>query len=267
MNLHQHKTDKDNKEKIKNFFFDKSKGLKTVFMVGGEPLLMKENADLLDFIPPHVKIDIISNFSTDVTKSKVFEKLLKRQKVNWHISMENVGERYEYVRQGSQWQMLIDNLKILGKEVRNPPEVNDHEIQFMSLFHLLNSTQLCEFKSFAKEAISFFPHKFQGPNPYRKNIEIVWQNYSEPKELSCENYGTDVLKKIVAEISRYLDTDVTPNEKNYFQSKIAKYEKIISVTDDHSKQDLKSFIDRNEKLFDKVGYFDRLWPEFSFLTA
>ena len=267
MNLHQQKTDKDNKEKIKNFFFDKSKGLKTVFMVGGEPLLMKENADLLDFIPPHVKIDIISNFSTDVTKSKVFEKLLKRQKVNWHISMENVGERYEYVRQGSQWQMLIDNLKILGKEVMNPPEVNDHEIQFMSLFHLLNSTQLCEFKSFAKEAISFFPHKFQGPNPYRKNIEIVWQNYSEPKELSCENYGTDVLKKIVAEIRRYLDTDVTPNEKNYFQSKITKYEKIISVTDDHSKQDLKSFIDRNEKLFDKVGYFDRLWPEFSFLTA
>ena len=77
----------------------------------------------------------------------------------------------------------------------------------------------------------------------------------------------DVLKKIVAEIRRYLDTDVTPNEKNYFQSKIAKYEKIISVTDDHSKQDLKSFIHRNEKLFDKVGYFDRLWPEFSFLTA
>ena len=67
-------------------------------MVGGEPLLMKENADLLELIPDNVKVDVISNFSTDVTKSKVFEKLLKRPKVNWHISIENGGERYEYVR-------------------------------------------------------------------------------------------------------------------------------------------------------------------------
>jgi organic radical activating enzyme len=258
---------KDHKDKIKLFFSENSDRLKTVAMVGGEPLLMNENADLLDLIPNTVKIDVISNFSTDITKSKVFEKLLKRRKVNWHISLENVEERYEYVRQGSQWQQLLDNIKILGKEVRNPPEINDHEIQFMSLFHLLSATRLCEYKEFTKETISLFPHKFSGSTQPQKNIEIVWQNYSAPKELAVENYGVDVLSKVIAEIHKYLLTDVTPNEKEYFLSKISNFEKIKNDTDERTKQDFKQHIDKNEKLFGKVGYFDRLWPEISFLLS
>ena len=201
-----------------------------------------------------------------MTKSKVFEKLLHRRKVHWHISLENVGERYEYVRQGSKWQTLINNLKILGKEVRNPPEKNDHEIQFMSLFHLLNATHLCEFKEFAKEAMGYFPYKFDVQNPYRKNIEIVWQDYFEPKELSVENYGTDVLHKIINEIEKYLETDVTAEERKYFQTKIEKFKSAVPVTDEKSKEDLARFINKNEKLFDNIGYLRKLWPEFSFLT-
>ena len=258
---------KDHKDKIKLFFSENSDRLKTVAMVGGEPLLMNENADLLDLIPYNVKIDVITNLSTDITKSKVLEKLLKRRKVNWHISLENIGERYEYVRQGSEWQQLLDNLKILGNEVRNPPEINDHEIQFMSLFHLLNATRLCEYKDFAKETIALFPHKFGGSNHPQKNIEIVWQNYSAPKELAVESYGADVLSKVVTEIHKYLLVDVTPNEKEYFLSKISDFEKIKSVTDERTKQDLKKHIDKNEKLFGKVGYFNRLWPEISFLLS
>ena len=266
LSVHQLKTDRDNKGKITKFFADNGDHLKTVAMVGGEPLLMKENADLLDTIPSHVKIDIISNFSTDLTKSKVFEKLLQRQKVNWHISLENIGERYEYVRQGSTWQTLVDNLKTLGKEVRNPPEKNDHEIQFMGLFHLLNATHLCEFKDFAREALSFFPHKFDRKNPHSKNIEIVWQNYSQPVELLPENYGADVLNKIVPEIEKYLLTDSTPIEQAYFQSKIESFNKVSTDTDDKAKKALAVFINRNEKLFENTGQFNKLWPELSFLA-
>ena len=266
LSVHQAKTDRDNKNKIATFFSDKSDRLKTVAMVGGEPLLIKENADLLDMIPSHVKIDIISNFSTDLTKSKVFEKLLQRQKVNWHISLENIGERYEYVRQGSKWQTLVDNLTTLGKEVRNPPEKNDHEIQFMGLFHLLNATHLCEFKDFAKEALSFFPHKFDRRNPHRKNIEIVWQNYSQPMELLPENYGADVSKNIVAEIGKYLETDSTPMEQAYFQSKIEIFDQVSTDTDDKTKKALAVFINKNEKLFKNTGQFNKLWPELSFLA-
>ena len=266
LNSHGQKPNKDSKDKIKAFFSDKSDRLKTVAMVGGEPLLMKENSNLLDFIPQHVKIDIISNFSTDLTKSKVFEKLLQRQKVKWHISLENIGERYEYVRQGSKWQTLVDNLKTLGKEVRNPPEKNDHELQFMSLFHLLNATHLCEFKDFAKEALSFFPHTFNRRSPLSKNIQIVWQDYSQPVELLPENYGADVLNKIVPEIKKYLLKDSTSIEQAYFQSKIEGFNKVSTDTDDKAKKALAVFINGNEKLFKNTGQFNKLWPELSFLA-
>ncbi len=263
----QSKPIKDNKDKIKSFFLNNSNNLKTVAMVGGEPLLMKENADLLDVIPNNVQIDVISNFSTDITKSKVFEKLLKRQKVGWHISLENIGERYEYVRQGSKWQRLIDNLQILGKEVRNPPEKNDHEIGFLSLFHLLSATHLCEFKDFAKEAIGYFPHKFEQPNPHRKHIEITWQHFSGPRALALDYYGKDVLTKVLSEVENYLKTDVTPLEISYFKDKIKIFKNISENTDAKVKENFQSYINKNENLFDKNGYFYKLWPEFSILSA
>jgi len=267
MNTKETKVVNDNKQKIKKFFLDKGSQLKTVAMVGGEPLLIKENADLLEVIPKNVNITVISNFSSDVTKSKVFEKLLQRQNVNWQISLENVEDRYEYVRQGSKWRSLLDNLKILGNEVRNPPEDNDHEIQFMSLFHLLNATHLCELKEFAKEAVNYFPHKFKRPDPYKKHIEIVWQDYSNPKELALDSYGIDVLQQVIDEIKSYLKTDVTELENTYFTNKIKEFSRVSKSTNADVKKNFQTFIDRNEKIFNNAGYFNKLWPELSFLDA
>ena len=132
---------------------------------------------------------------------------------------------------------------------------------------MLSATHLCEFKDFAKEAIGYFPHKFKQPNPHRKHIEIVWQNYTEPKELSLDHYGKDVLTKVISEIENYLKTDVTPLEISYFQSKIKHFKNIDGITDTKVKQDLKSYINKNENYFDKDGYFTKLWPEFSMLSA
>tara|TARA_R110000851_G_scaffold19321_1_gene59655 strand:+ start:579 stop:1781 length:1203 start_codon:yes stop_codon:yes gene_type:complete len=253
---------KDNVEKIKLFFSNNANKLKTVAMVGGEPLLIKENADLLNLIPADVTIDVISNFSVDVTKSKVFEKLLARRKVLWHISMENIGERYEYVREQSNWQRVLDNLKILGNEVRNPPEKNDHEIQFFSLYHLFNSTRLCEFKEFASEALSFFPHKFGKGHP-SKNIEIVWQNFQSPDAICLDYYGKDVLDECIVELEKYLRTDVLENEGIFFREKISRFKTVSTNTSIDTITKLKVFIDRHETIFKNHGKFKELWPEFA----
>jgi hypothetical protein len=131
----------------------------------------------------------------------------------------------------------------------------------------LNATRLCELKDFAKEAINYFPYKFLQPDPYRKCIEIVWQDYSSPKELSLDSYGRDVLYKVINEIKNYLKTDVTDLEKTYFTNKIKTFETLSTVTEPIAKQNLKTFLDRNERIFNNVGYFKRLWPELSTLTA
>ena len=98
-----------------------------------------------------------------------------------------------------------------------------------------------------------------------KNIEIVWQNFEEPKELLITNYGADVLGKIMIEIEKYLSTDTPTSERDYFESKIQKLKKIKITTDQKTKQDLKQFVRKNEEVFNEVGYFDKLWPELSAL--
>jgi sulfatase maturation enzyme AslB (radical SAM superfamily) len=257
---------KDHKKKIQDFFVGNSHGLKTVSMVGGEPLLLKQNSNLLDIIPENVTVDIITNLSTDVTKSKVFEKLLAKRKVHWHVSLENVEQRYEYVRQESKWDQLLTNLKIIGNEIRNPPEKNDHEIGFMSIFNLFNSTRLCEFKEFSIEAMSFFPHKFKGMNNIIKNIDVVWQNFKEPKALCLDHYGKDILEYSIVEIEKFLQKDPTDIEKQFFNAKIQEFKNAPAHTTDTQKALLRNFIAKNEKIFDNTGTFKKLWPELSFLT-
>lgn len=258
---HQHKPNNHNKSKIHEYFSLNGDRLKSVSMVGGEPLLMKENEVLLETIPDHVDIGVITNFSTDITKSKVFEKLMQRRKVHWHISIDNVGDRYEYVRQGSKWSRLLDNLKILGSAVRNPPEQNDHEIQFLSLFHILNATRLCEFKEFAKQATAFFPKKYTGDS----QVETVWQIFNFPESLCVDMYGKDVLQKVIVEIQKYLEMELNPTEKTFFENKLQSYQKIDMDSTPKIKSKFADFITNNEKTFNKDGHFLQLWPELSFL--
>ena len=246
-------------ENISNFFRDNSKHLKTVALVGGEPLLIKQNSILLDHIPDNVTIDIITNFAVDLEKNKIFEKLISRKKVHWHISLDNIENRYEYVRQGSQWNTLVKNLKILGQIARNSPEVNNHEIQFFPTYNLLNCTRLSELKNFAKDVIGFFPCKFT--NNGQNSIDIVWQNLDAPSELDVKQYGIDIAQQAIAEIDRYFKLCNFNYEKQFLKSQKIYLQKLKSDTSIDSKTSLANFLEKNEKLFDKKGQFTKLWPE------
>ena len=77
--------------------------VKEVALVGGEPLMMKENDRLLDILPDDVLITVITNMTTDFDRMPVPQKLLKRSRVGWSMSFDNVYDRFEYVRWGSSW--------------------------------------------------------------------------------------------------------------------------------------------------------------------
>lgn len=253
------------KNKITKFFTNNSSNLKSVAMVGGEPLLIKENENLLEIIPKDVPIDIITNFSIDIEKSRVFEKLCERRKVNWHISLENIKGKYEYVRQGSNWNQLEKNLKVLGKLIRNPPEKNDHEISFLSLYHILNCLDLCSLHEFSKEAITWFPYKLKNQN--NKNIEVVWQDFYRPYELNVDNFGVNVVDLAKEEIERYLRLDINENQRVFFQNKYKSFENVKQDTSMPLKKQFSNFIGNKENLFKNKNSFINLWPQLKFLIV
>jgi organic radical activating enzyme len=119
------------KQQFKNYIFDNAHKLKHVYLAGGEPLLMKENEELLDLLKatnPGVNLRINTNLSK--VDTRVFEKICEFEHVHWTASVETIEEEFEYIRHGGSWQDFLDNLKIINQL--------DHKISFNMLHFLLN---------------------------------------------------------------------------------------------------------------------------------
>ena len=87
--------------------------IKKVALIGGEPLLLKENERLLDALPNDCQVDVITNLGTALVSNGVFAKLQERKQVGWNISIDNIGNRFEYVRYGGNWNLITENIELL----------------------------------------------------------------------------------------------------------------------------------------------------------
>jgi uncharacterized Fe-S cluster-containing radical SAM superfamily protein len=118
-------------EKFKSYIFENAANLKHVYMAGGEPLLMKENLELLELLHdknPLVNLRINTNLSK--VDTKVFDFICAFKNVHWTVSVEAMEEEFEYIRYGGAWQDFLDNLSIIRDL--------DHKISFNMLHFLLN---------------------------------------------------------------------------------------------------------------------------------
>jgi radical SAM protein with 4Fe4S-binding SPASM domain len=96
--------------------------MKEIYMSGGEPLLVKHNAKLLRQISnTDLPIRINSNLSLISNNNPVFTELRRFKNVLWTVSADNQGARFEYARNGSDWNKFLENLDIVkhtGHQVR-----------------------------------------------------------------------------------------------------------------------------------------------------
>jgi MoaA/NifB/PqqE/SkfB family radical SAM enzyme len=86
-----------------------------ISLVGGEPMLMKQNYELIAKLPNSARISILTNLSYDLERLPCIANLLDRPRENtvWNISCENIGQQFEYVRSGAEWTQIETNLKFL----------------------------------------------------------------------------------------------------------------------------------------------------------
>ena len=74
------------------------KNLKTIYMAGGEPFLIKENLKIIDLIKkenPNLLLRINTNLS--LLTPKIYNQLKEMKKVPWILSAEATNERYNYI--------------------------------------------------------------------------------------------------------------------------------------------------------------------------
>lgn len=121
----------DQLESFKQYIFDHASTLKHVYMAGGEPLLMKENLELLELLQktnPNVNLRINTNLSK--TDTQVFDRICEFPNVHWTVSVETVTDAFEYIRYGGRWVDFLENLQKI-KQL-------NHKISFNMLWFLLN---------------------------------------------------------------------------------------------------------------------------------
>lgn len=130
-----------NLSKLMDFIIQNKSTIKNLGLLGGEPLLQKENEVLLTEIGNNVHINVITNLSVPLEKNKIFNRLIEMDNVMWDISFETIGDRFEYVRHGAKWTNMLNNIDILKRATANKP---GHNIGITGQFCVYNCLNLSE---------------------------------------------------------------------------------------------------------------------------
>ena len=102
-----------------------------LYLAGGEPMLIKENLALLNHLQEHkpdIEIRINSNLS--IINNPIYNKLKEFKNVHWTISVDSIGEEFEYTRYGGSWAKFTENLKQLRQDFE--------KINFNAVWFVLN---------------------------------------------------------------------------------------------------------------------------------
>lgn len=156
---------------FKEYILKHASQLEHVYMAGGEPLLMKENLELLELLQqvnPEVNLRINTNLSK--TNTQVFDRICEFKNVHWTVSVETIKDEFEYVRYGGNWSDFLDNLSQI-KQL-------DHKISFNMLWFLLNYDSIFGCVDYLKE-LGFHNNSFIiGPllDPEYLNVRHLPEN-------------------------------------------------------------------------------------------
>jgi MoaA/NifB/PqqE/SkfB family radical SAM enzyme len=140
LNVHPATPSDQQRDDFKQYLFDNAKNLKHVYLAGGEPLLMKENLELLKELNPEVNLRINTNLSK--VDTGVFDAICSFKNVHWTVSAETINEEFEYIRFGGSWIDFLDNLNTIRKL--------DHKITFNMLWFLLNYESVFDYVEYIK---------------------------------------------------------------------------------------------------------------------
>lgn len=93
----------------------------TLQFTGGEPIINQEHYDLLEGIPESIRHKIRLRYATNLShiKFKNYDlvKIWKQfQHTNIKVSMDGIGDVYNYIRQDGDWDNVYANMMVLDSE-------------------------------------------------------------------------------------------------------------------------------------------------------
>jgi hypothetical protein len=183
----------------------------------------------------------------DLDNNKIFQKLSKRNRVGWSMSFDNTGAQLEYVRHGSSWDQIKENVF----KIKQLMHIQGHWGGIHAVYNIYNATRICELRQFAEQA----------------GVSILWQSLFQPEYLDPTLHEPEVATQAINEIERfYLLGIATAAEQKFFDQALATYQQVKSVNPEISNQFQKHIHDIEQVYHtDRAGQFMQLWPELAHL--
>ena len=100
--------------------------LDTIYIAGGESLLEEEHFEFLEYLIGQKRTDINLVYNTNLTKltfgkKSILEKWKSFKNIILEASIDSEGERNDFIRTGSNWKKIEENIILIKKEA---PEIN-----------------------------------------------------------------------------------------------------------------------------------------------
>ena len=126
--------------------------LKEIYLSGGEPTLIKYNLKLLKQIEkrPDLQIRVNSNMQWKQDNS-IIKEILKFPNVLFTCSIDGIGEKFNYIRRGANWEKTINNIKFLQAQ----PNV---DLRANTVFFVLTAQEIPDIVDYFMEEIGSIDH-------------------------------------------------------------------------------------------------------------
>jgi organic radical activating enzyme len=213
--------------------------IENILMLGGEPLLQKQNLRLVNTITDDRSFYILSNLAIPLESNSIAQTLINERTTKWGVSFETVGNRYEYVRRGASWDLFAKNINYIQEKTSN-------NIDAHSLYSIYSAFNLVEFYEFIQE----------------NKIKNVFWNLLES---SGENSTASVLK-LSPELKQRAIDEITQCEKLFPDAPglewLLTFKKNLTLK---TKSTNKSFVEEiysleTTYLKNETLKFEKLWP-------
>jgi radical SAM protein with 4Fe4S-binding SPASM domain len=214
--------DKKNIKKIIDMVLDKQNLIKEIYLSGGEPMYNPYNLQLLEKISnKDVPIRVNTNMQWD-ENNKIFKELKKFTNVQLTMSADALFEKFNYIRNGGDWETFSKNLNFIKK-------TTNFDIRVNTIFSLINAVDI-------PSVIKYFF--------FENNIQDITINLvKKPKEIDAKNYPKDKKQSVVENINSLIK-DIPKNNKNLINN-LKNCVEHIQSPNEHSYIDCLNHITRN----------------------
>lgn len=187
-------------DKLIDYIVNNQTELKEIYMSGGEPTLIKYNLKLLKQIEkrPDLLIRVNTNMQWQQDNA-IIQEILRFPNVMFTCSIDGLGEKFNYIRRGGNWNVTLDNIKFLQAQ-------SNVDLRANTVFFVLTAQELPDIIDYFMQEIGAIDH-------------TINQVTMGQEKLRCRNLPTQIKKQVKAKLEDYLvkynnNLNISGNLKN-----------------------------------------------------